>query len=313
MEISTILFLLSGIVLLSLGGEGLIRGSSSLAISAGIKPLVVGLTIVAFATSSPELFVSLNAVISGNSTLSLGNVIGSNICNLALILGITALIRPVKTELQIIRREIPVMLFVTFLFLFLITDGEFGRIEGVVFLVLISVYIITSVNLAAKENKKQAEQKFSEELPLYKKKFISILLLFTGLASLVLGSELFVTSAVRIARHFKIDELLIGLTIVAIGTSLPEMIASIVAAIRDKSDIAIGNIIGSNIFNLLLILGLVSVINPLENISLNYPEIILLILTSLVILPFSKSGFILSRFEGGMLVGIYLVYIYLSY
>ncbi|GAB4286718.1 MAG: hypothetical protein Kow0098_02270 [Ignavibacteriaceae bacterium] len=205
------------------------------------------------------------------------------------------------------------MLFVTFLFLFLITDGEFGRIEGVVFLVLISVYIITSVNLAAKENKKQAEQKFSEELPLYKKKFISILLLFTGLASLVLGSELFVTSAVRIARHFKIDELLIGLTIVAIGTSLPEMIASIVAAIRDKSDIAIGNIIGSNIFNLLLILGLVSVINPLENISLNYPEIILLILTSLVILPFSKSGFILSRFEGGMLVGIYLVYIYLSY
>lgn len=304
------LYLLGGLVSLFIGAEGLIRGSSNLAIKIGITPLVVGLTVVAFGTSAPELVVSLKAAILGNSSISLGNIIGSNIANIALIVGIASLIRPMDVHANVIRREIPIMIGVSVMLILFLIDGEIGFIDGLVFVIGLIIYLVLNVMLALKEKNPEVDLEFEEGL---KSKIgipLSIILMIVGLGLLVLGANLFVQSAVAIAKIFNVSDAIIGLTIVAIGTSLPELITSIVASIKKESDIAIGNVVGSNIFNILGILGITALIIPISAVGISYVDFGIMLLTAIILFPLSRTGFSISRFEGMILLLGYLGYMY---
>ena len=304
------LYLVGGLVLLFIGAEGLIRGSSNLAIKIGITPLVVGLTVVAFGTSAPELVVSLKAGLMGNSSISLGNIIGSNIANIALIIGVASLIRPMAVHANVIRREIPIMIGVSVMLLLFLIDGEIGFIDGLVFVSGLIIYLVFSVILALKEKNPEVNSEFKEGLNSKLGIPISIILMIVGLGLLVLGANLFVQSAVAIAKIFNVSDAIIGLTIVAIGTSLPELITSIVASLKKESDIAIGNVVGSNVFNILGILGITALIIPISTVGISYVDLGLMILTAIILLPLSRTGFSISRFEGAVLLSGYIGYMY---
>jgi cation:H+ antiporter len=309
--IEIIIYIIAGLIMLFAGAEGLIRGSSSLALRIGITPLVVGLTVVAFGTSSPELVVSLKAALEGNGDISLGNIIGSNIANIALILGISALIKPMKVQAQVVRREIPIMIFVTLLLMLFLLDNEIGIIEGIVFFIGILLYSVVSVILAKKEKSREVKDEFIEGVvhkPL--KIWIAILFIFFGLVLLVYGSNLFLEASVEIAKIFGMSQAVIGLTIIAVGTSLPELVTSAVAAYKNESDIAIGNVVGSNVFNILFILGITAIIIPVSARGITSIDIIIMLLTAIVILPMAWSKFTLNRSEGAFLLIGYVVYMY---
>lgn len=221
-ELEIVLYLAGGLILLFVGAEGLIRGSSNLAIKMGITPLVVGLTVVAFGTSTPELVVSLKAALIGNSSISLGNVVGSNIANIALILGVAALIRPLDVHAKVIMREIPIMIGISVLLLLLLIDGELGFFDGLVFVFGIVIYTVVNVMMARKEKNSEVDTEFKEGLKSKLGIRISIILMIGGLGLLIVGANLFVQSAVAIAKMFNISDAIIGLTIVAVGTSLPD-------------------------------------------------------------------------------------------
>lgn len=305
-----VLYLIGGLVLLFIGAEGLIRGSSNLAIKIGITPLVVGLTVVAFGTSAPELVVSLKAALLGNSSISLGNVIGSNIANIALILGVAALIRPLNVHANVIMREIPIMIGISILLIMLLLDGEIGFIDGVIFVTGIFIYTIVNIILARKEKNPEVDAEFKEGLESKLSIPVSILFLVVGLGLLIWGANLFVQSAVAIAKLFNVSDAIIGLTIVAVGTSLPELITSIVASYKKEADIAIGNVVGSNIFNILSILGITALIIPVSSAGISYVDLGIMLITAIVLLPLSKTGFSISRTEGAFLLFGYVVYIY---
>lgn len=292
------------------GAEGLIRGSSALALRAGISPLVVGLTVVAFGTSSPELVVSINAALDQNGGIAIGNVIGSNICNIALILGISAIISPMLVQAQVIKREIPIMIGVTLLFSAIMLTGIVSRIEGFILLAGIVIYTFVSIYLSRKENNSAVNEEFKEGLPKASQKiWVSVLLVIAGLAFLIYGANVFVEGAVALAKRAGLSEVVIGLTIVAAGTSLPELITSAVAAYKKEADIALGNIVGSNIFNILSIIGITALISPVDSSGITLVDISVLILTSVLIWPLSRSGSKLSRWEGGILLMVYVGYI----
>lgn len=306
-EFEIVIYLLVGLVLLVLGGEGLVRGSSSIALRFGVSPLVIGLTIVAFGTSSPELLVSLQAVLNGNSDISLGNVIGSNIGNIGLILAVSALIRPLTVQMQIIKREIPFMIFVSVLItIVIIIFSVFSFMLGIVFTAILIAYIFITL-------KNSKNEKFvTTDLPSIKKEvslLVSVFFVLGGLLSLIIGSDLFVKGSVSLAKIFGVSDLVIGLTIVAIGTSLPELVTSVVAAIKNETDIAIGNVVGSNIFNILGILGITGIVGKLSLESINLVDLGALLLFALIILPLSKTQFVLQRWEGGLLLALYVGYI----
>ena len=305
-----ILYLVGGLIMLFIGAEGLIRGSSNLAIKIGITPLIVGLTVVAFGTSAPELVVSLKAALVGNSSISLGNVIGSNIANIALILGIASLIRPLYVHANIIMREIPIMIGVSILLIVLLLDGEVGFIDGLIFVLGIIVYTIVNIYMARKEKSSEVKEEFEEGLKSRLGVPVSIIFVVIGLGLLIIGANFFVQSAVAIAKLFNISDAIIGLTIVAIGTSLPELITSIVASYKKESDIAIGNVVGSNIFNILGILGITALIVPISLIGISSIDLIIMVLTAVLLLPLSKSGMRISRIEGLFLVAGYVAYTY---
>lgn len=309
-EFEIILYLVGGLVMLFIGAEGLIRGSSNLAIKIGITPLIVGLTVVAFGTSAPELVVSLKAAIVGNSSISLGNVIGSNIANIALILGITSLIRPLYVHANIIMREIPIMIGISILLIILLLDGEVGFIDGLIFVLGIIVYTIVNIYMARKEKSLEVKQEFEEGLKSKLGVPVSIIFVVIGLGLLIVGANFFVQSAVAIAKLFNISDAIIGLTIVAIGTSLPELITSIVASYKKESDIAIGNVVGSNIFNILGILGITALIVPISSTGISNLDLIIMVLTAILLVPISKSGMRISRIEGLFLVAGYIAYTY---
>lgn len=306
-EFEIVIYLLVGLVLLVLGGEGLVRGSSSIALRFGVSPLVIGLTIVAFGTSSPELLVSLQAVLNGNSDISLGNVIGSNIGNIGLILAVSALIRPLTVQMQIIKREIPFMIFVSVLItIVIIIFSVFSFMLGIVFTAILIAYIFITL-----KNSKN-EKIVTTDLPSIKKEvslLVSVFFVLGGLLSLIIGSDLFVKGSVSLAKIFGVSDLVIGLTIVAIGTSLPELVTSVVAAIKNETDIAIGNVVGSNIFNILGILGITGIVGKLSLESINLVDLGALLLFALIILPLSKTQFVLQRWEGGLLLALYVGYI----
>ncbi|WP_337872522.1 calcium/sodium antiporter [Ignavibacterium sp.] len=309
-DISIPLYLIGGLIGLFLGGEGVIRGSSSLALKVGISPLVVGLTVVAFGTSSPELLVSLKAALMGSSSIALGNVIGSNIANIALILGLASVIRPLQVHANVIKREIPIMIGVSLLLVFFLIDGMVGFIEGLIFIILLIAYTIVNIFLSLKENK-EIEKEFEEGLKSKLNIPTAVLFIVAGLALLFFGADLFLKGAISLAKVFNVSDAIIGLTVVAVGTSLPELFTSLVATIKKESDIAVGNAVGSNIFNILSILGISAILIPIKSDQISYFDFGVMLAAALILLPLSNSGFRISRSEGILLLTGYFVYVYL--
>lgn len=309
--VEIIIYIAAGLLMLFVGAEGLIRGSSSLALRLGITPLVVGLTVVAFGTSSPELVVSLKAALEGNGDISLGNVIGSNIANIALILGVAALIRPLNVQAVVIKREIPIMIFISLILVLFMINHEIDRIEGIIFFAGIIIYTVVSVYLAKREKSKEVEAEYIEGVAKKPLKIgLAIPFIILGLALLVYGANLFLEASIEIAKRFGMSQAVIGLTIVAIGTSLPELVTSAVASIKNESDIAIGNVVGSNVFNILLILGVTAMIIPVSAAGITMIDIIVMLITAVIVLPMTWSKFVLNRWEGAFLLIGYFVYMY---
>lgn len=301
------LLVIGGLAMLYFGAEWLIKGSVNIANKFRISQLVIGLTVVAFGTSSPELAVSVSSAMQGISDVALGNVVGSNIVNIGVILGISALISPIVVSKSTIRKEVPIMVGVAFLLLAIIIDGKIDFIDGL----LLVAGIIGFTLFSYKSSKKDTELNADSSLPQTKEVGISksIVLVGVGLAMLIVGSFVTVDNSVIIAKSIGISELVIGLTLVAIGTSLPELITSIIAAKKGHADLSIGNIIGSNIFNILAIVGISSIISGIivnEKIVL---DIIIMIVFSLVLIPIIKSGFVISRKEAVALLAGYIAYI----
>lgn len=265
-----IVLCLIGFLLLYYGAEWLVKGSSSLARGLGVTPIVIGLTVVAFGTSAPELVVSLISSIKGKSMIAVGNVVGSNICNIALVLGLAALFNPIKSDPSVIKRDIPIMLGVSLFLLVLSINNRLGRIEGALLFSGIIVYTFINYYLAKKEIRDEAggEVVSAIESELQEIGYIStrskqILLVAVGIIGVVGGAQLVVESAVYIMTRLGVSEKFIGLTIVAFGTSLPELATSVVAAMRGEMDISIGNLVGSNVFNIMSVLGIASLVRPI--------------------------------------------------
>ncbi len=307
-----------GLVLLVAGAELLVRGASRLAAHFGISALVIGLTVVAFGTSAPELAVSVQAGLAGQSDIAMGNVVGSNIFNVLFILGVAALITPLVVSQQLVRLDVPLMIAVSVLLLVLALDGNISGFDGLLLFAGIMAYTVFTVRKSRKESAAvQAEyaQEFGDgaaaiagrgRLPL------QIALIVVGLAMLVLGAHWLVEGAVTFARMFGVSELVIGLTIVAAGTSLPEVATSVVAALRGERDIAVGNIVGSNLFNILAIAGIAAVVTPggLEVApALIRFDIPVMIAVALACLPIFATGHLIARWEGLLFLGYYAVYV----
>lgn len=310
-----VLLFLLGLGLLVVGAEALVRGASRFALSVGISPLVVGLTVVAFGTSSPELAVSIRSAASGSADLALGNVVGSNIFNVLFILGVSALVVPLLVARQIVRQEVPVMVGVSLLLLALALDGRIGRADGALLLGLLLAYTAFLVRQSRRQNRggnagpadgAPASSPAWDSSPV-----AQLLLIAAGLGSLVLGATWLVDAAVRFAQYLGVSELVIGLTIVAAGTSLPEVATSVIAALRGQRDIAVGNVVGSNIFNLLGVLGLSSLVSPAgigvapSVLAFDLP---VMIGVALACLPIVFTGHLIARWEGALFFGLYAAY-----
>ncbi|MEO0598275.1 MAG: calcium/sodium antiporter [Chloroflexota bacterium] len=294
--------LLSGLVLLFFGGNWLVQGASRLAESAGVSPLVVGLTIVAIGTSAPELIVSISAALSGSADIAVGNVVGSNIANIGLILGLSALIYPVSVHVTMLRREIPIMLFVTLLAVWMFNDNTLTRGEGGV--LLIGLVLFTAFMLVASRQEQQTDGDASADQPVTVGRLKEGMRTLVGMLLLVIGAQLTVSNATELARNVGVSEVVIGITLVALGTSLPELVTSITAAWRKQSDIAIGNIVGSNIFNILGILGVSALLQPIEIVQqVATVDALVMLGFSMLLLPFVLDR-VLGRIEGlGFLLG----------
>lgn len=303
--------LIGGLVLLYLGAEALIRGSSRLALRLGITPLVVGLTVVAFGTSAPEMVVSVKASLVGQNGIAVGNVVGSNILNIALILGLAALIRPVTINRQLFRVDVPILIGVSLLCSWLLLNHSLSR--GEAFLLVIGILAYTAMSIIiARRGKNETSGEDPGGVTRLKKRSLALDLLFIGggLAFLIYGAHLFVEGALQVARKFGVSEAVIGLTIVAGGTSVPELVTSVVAALRKKDDIAVGNIIGSNIFNLLAILGTAGLINPLSTGGVTGVDFLVMIGTAVLLVPLMATRLKLARWEGALLLCSYAAYLW---
>ncbi|MFO7570293.1 MAG: calcium/sodium antiporter [Smithellaceae bacterium] len=303
-----------GLVLLIVGAEALVRGASRLAALLGVSPLVIGLTVVALGTSSPELAVSVKSVLSSQSDIAVGNIIGSNIINVLLILGLSALIAPLIVSKQLIRLDVPIMIAFSVIVLIFALDGVFSRLEGVVLLSGLIAYILFSFfqSRRAGAEAQVADVGDSETQRHTKKDWVknTVMVLF-GLVLLVQGSHWLVEGAVSFARYIGVSELIIGLTIVAGGTSLPEVVTSVVAAIRGERDIAVGNVVGSNIFNIMGVLGLAVIVAPggiqVSSAVIGF-DIPVMIAVAFACLPLFFTGGEISRPEGALLLGYYVAY-----
>lgn len=303
------LWIALSLVLLYYGAEGLVRGSSSLALRLGITPLVVGLTVVAMGTSAPEVLVSVKAALAGRGDLAVGNVVGSNIFNIGAILGLTALIAPMRVQLQLLKFDAPIMVGVCCLTPLLLLDQTIRRWEGVLLFSGIILYLAMNVWIARRTSSPEVASEFEEGVPQRSSSaMLDIVFILGGLGLLVLGARLLTDNAVLLARAFGVSEAVIGLTIVAAGTSVPELAASLVAAVRKESDIAIGNVIGSNIFNVLSILGIGAIAAPLAASGIRLFDILVMIGFSAALIPILWTGLRISRLEGCLLFAAFLAY-----
>ncbi|MDA1184986.1 MAG: calcium/sodium antiporter [Acidobacteria bacterium] len=305
------IFVLCGLVLLFFGGEGLVRGSSALALRLGLTPLVVGLTVVAFGTSAPEMVVSVQATLAGQGAVAIGNVIGSNSLNIGLILALTALIYPLKVQLQVLRIDTPIMVGASLVAAWMLSDLAIGRVEGGILFAGIIAYTAFTVLYANKMKlSAEVEAEFAEAVPApHGSIWRDLLFILVGLGLLAAGSHFLVDGATRLARGFGISEAIIGLTIVALGTSMPELVTCVVAACKKEPDIALGNIIGSNIFNVLSILGAAALIRPMTGEGIRMTDLYVAIAFAVALVPVLWSGRILQRWEGGLLLVGYIVYV----
>lgn len=308
-----IVSILGGLVLLALGAEGLVRGSSSIALRMGVTPLVVGLTIVAFGTGSPEMIVSLQAALAGSSDLALGNIVGSNIANIALILGLAALARPLHVRSALLRREVPIMIGVTLLLVVLLRDGELGRLDGAILTAGAIVYTMGTYLAARRDRDVEVAGEFAQEMPEAQSSTgRSVILVIAGFVGLLIGAHVLVNGAVVIAQALGMSQVVIGLTVIAIGTSLPELATSVVAALRNDADVAFGNVLGSNILNILLILGVVAMIQPISGTGLRTLDLVAMVGSAMLLYPLLWRGRILNRWEGGLLLVGYVAYLVLA-
>ncbi len=310
MTTSILIFFLSGFVGLIIGGELLVRGASRLAAAAGIPPLIVGLTVVAIGTSSPEIAVMAQAAFSGQSELIIGNVVGSNIANVLLILGLSAMAAPLIVPRRLIWLEVPLMIMVSFVMLLMALDGGFSRLEGAI----LCAGFLTHILFMLREQRgatRAGENEIETGRRNLKDWVRNAALLVVGLALLVIGSNWLVDGAVAVARALGVSELILGLTVIAVGTSLPELATSIIAGLRGARDIAVGNIIGSNIFNILAGLGLTALIMPggvqVSQAALRF-DIPVMIASAVACLPIFYIGHKIARWEGGLFVGYYIAY-----
>ena len=312
----TIILLIAGLALLVVGAEFLVKGASRVAAAFGISPLIIGLTIVAFGTSAPEMAVSVGAAWSGQADLSLGNVVGSNIFNVLFILGVSALVTPLIVNQQLVRLDVPLMIVASFLVLAFGLDGKIGRTEGVVLFSAIIAYTVFLIVQSRKETNLAVKAEYDQE---YATKDTDGAIhylrdggfILGGLVLLVLGSQWLVDSAITIAQYFGVSELIIGLTIVAAGTSLPELATSVIASIRGERDIAVGNVVGSNIFNLLSVLGFSSIVAPsgieVSPAAISF-DIPVMIGVALACLPIFFTGYLISRWNGALFLFYYAAY-----
>lgn len=309
-----LLWLLVGLGLIVLGADWLVEGASSIARKAGVSEFVIGLTIVGFGTSCPELVVSLTGAFEGNADIAVGNVIGSNIFNVLFILGLTALIRPVSMTAENRLRDIPLTLFATVLLLLCGmnhsilgsgADDSLSRLEGLLFLTLFGAYLIHSF-LYGKEEPE------TEDGIKHRKLLVSLLLAFAGIAGLIAGGNLFVNSATDLARNLGVSDKFIAITLLAGGTSLPELATSLVAALKGKDQLALGNILGSNVFNILLILGSAAMVTPLSFAAVTYIDAIVLTASTVLLLLWSYTGRKerIDRWEGAIMLLVFGAYYY---
>jgi cation:H+ antiporter len=313
---TAIILFVGGLVVLILGADLLVRGASRLAAAFGVSPLVIGLTVVALGTASPEIAVSLQAAANGQGDLTLGNVLGSNIFNILFILGITAILAPIVIAEQLIRKDAPIMLGVSLLALVLAFDGNMGWLDGVILLLCLTAYLIFALRQSRAESRdvqNEYAREFAEKQPRTARNTLNnVFFIITGLGLLVLGSRWLVDSAVAIARAIGVSELVIGLTIVAVGTSLPEVATSIIAALKGESDIAVGNAVGSNIFNLLGVLGLGALLAPggiMVAQRVLQLDFVVMAFVALVSLPIFYIDSRISRVEGALLLVYYISYL----
>jgi cation:H+ antiporter len=322
LDVGTILQFGFGLGLLIVGAEALVRGSSGLAAALGVPPLIVGLTVVAFGTSSPEIVVSIQAAFGDRADIALGNVIGSNIFNVLFILGLSALVAPLVVSEQLVRHDVPVMIGASSLVMLLGMNGSLGRLEGLLLLVLLALYIAFLVWLSRrraepaplrpKDHGATPARESAPAVDRKPKRLVDFLLIAVGLGVLVIGSRFLVDSSVSIARVLGLSDLVIGLTIVAAGTSLPEVATSVVASIKGERDIAVGNIVGSNIFNLLAVLGTASLLAPrplpVSAAALTF-DLPVMVAVAMACLPIFFAGLRIPRWIGALFLAYYCAYV----
>ncbi len=314
MSLSALAFFLLGLALLTLGAEWLVRGASRLGRACGVSPLVIGLTVVAFGTSAPELAVSLGSALAGQPDLALGNVVGSNIFNVLFILGVASLITPLVVSQQLIRLDVPLMVGASLLVYLLALDGSIGRGEGALLAAGIVAYTAFAVVKSRRESaavRAEYDEAVSAEEPGRGSVLRNALLVVVGLGLLVLGARWLVEGAVTLARLLGVSELVIGLTVVAAGTSLPEVAASVVASLKGERDIAVGNVVGSNLFNLLCVLGTTAAVAP-EGVKVPPAalafDLPVMVAVAFACLPIFFTGHRISRGEGALFLGYYAAY-----
>lgn len=307
MDLTTVALLILGLVLLVAGAELLVRGASRLAGALRISPLVIGLTVVAYGTSAPELAVSLQSALAGQGDIALGNVVGSNIFNILFILGASALIAPLVVNARLVRWDVPIMFGLSVLVLVLGADGRIGRVEGALLAAGAVAYTALLVREGRRTGEAPTEDAAANQAPWY----VNAGLILLGLGGLVLGARWLVAGAVAFARGFGVDELVIGLTVVAAGTSLPEVATSLVAAFRGQRDIAVGNVIGSNIFNVLAVLGFSASMAPggipVASAAITF-DVPVMIAAALACLPIFFTAHRIDRWEGALFLAYYIAY-----
>lgn len=304
------LLLIGGLAILIAGGEVLVRGAVGIALKFNLSPLVIGMTIVSFGTSAPELLVSLKAALEGHPEIAIGNVIGSNIANIALVLGITTLILPIPVQKNTLKIDWPIMMAVSVLFYLFILNGVLNTWEGAIFVSLLLIFIIYQLKSSNNNETDDEDDAIEEVKSKFSNVFLHLFFILLGVVGLAFGADWLLEGAVNIAKNFGVSEHVISVTIVAFGTSVPELATSIIAAFKKQMDISVGNLIGSNIFNLLAVLGITSLIKeiPISNQVITN-DIFWMLGTSFLLLPF-MFNLNISRWKGAVLTLSYLAYVF---
>ena len=306
-----VFYIIGGLVLLFLGADWLVKGSITLALKLGLSPLIVGLTVVALGTSFPEALVSIQAAINNKGGIALGNVVGSNILNIALILGLSAILNPLKVDSHLVKADVPLLAGASFMLVVLLEDFHISRMEGAFLMLCIFGYIFGNI-ISVKRTSYDENKIDGMEIPKDKSdNFLrDIILLFVGLVALVIGSNFLVEGSVEFARLWGLSEALIGLTIVSIGTGTPELATALMAAYRKNSDLAIGNAIGSNLFNIMFVVGLAALVAPLDGNGIKSSDLYVMLALSIILLPTVITGRVIDRKEGFIFLAIYIGYLY---